>query len=356
MNSCQPIDKKGFYCSSDTVYFNSWTKLFILSAKKYAPWAHIHVHIFDPVDADYNWCNKNNISISSEITPTQYTETIDTKKGYWVNMRFVRLAELYSNSTSVIAIDSDSLFVQKLNGLQRLVDARTGEEIYDNVKKKGDTIEFYTVDEAKSIESAKLKAIEMFLTDKAMKNIYNEYSFTKDRLFSYPKQLMAIINTYPSLLNDYILPGLFEPVVRKNSSVMGLKLKTSEKDAIFKSQLHEELNKLSDEGEIKHENPEVNKYISNIFSMLSTYSLFTEGYSKSAGLAISDIIDQTKLSEKMTIQNTSDTPNKKKVNVNHGHLENHLNPFAAPISNFAISSCRIFIRPFGRITNTVSAM
>jgi len=202
---------------------------------------------------------------------------------------------------------TDGLFVQKLNGLQRLVDARTGDEIYDNVKKKGDTIEFYTVDEAKSIESAKLKAIEMFLTDKAMKNIYNEYSFTRDRLFSYPRQLMAVINTYPSLLNDYILPGLFEPVVRKNSSVMGLKLKTSEKDAIFKSQLHEELSKLSDEGVIKHENPEVNKYISNIFSMLSTYSLFTEGYSKSAGLAISDIIDQTKLSEKMTIQNIDKT-------------------------------------------------
>jgi hypothetical protein len=125
MNSYKKIDKKGFYCSSDTVYFNSWTKLFILSAKQYAPWAHIHVHIFDPIESDYDWCNKNNISISSEITPTKYTETIDTKKGYWVNMRFVRLAELYSDSTSVISVDSDSLFVQKLTEYQFDADLKT---------------------------------------------------------------------------------------------------------------------------------------------------------------------------------------------------------------------------------------
>jgi len=204
-------------------------------------------------------------------------------------------------------IATDGQFVQKPNGLQMLVDARTSEIVYDNVRIKGDILEFYTVDEVKTAESAKLKAIEMFLTDKALKNIYNEYSFTKDRLFNYPKQLMSVINTYPSLLSDYILPGLFEPIRKKNSSVTNLKLKSAENDSIFKAQLHEELNKLSDEGVIKHENPEVNKYISNIFSMLSTYSLFTEGYSKSAGLSISDIIDQTKLSEKMTIQNIDKT-------------------------------------------------
>jgi hypothetical protein len=125
MNFYKKIDKKGFYCSSDTVYFNNWTKLFILSAKQYAPWAHIHVHIFDPTESDYSWCNKNNISISSEITPVQYAETIDTKKGYWVNMRFVRLAELYTDSTLVIAIDSDSLFVKNLSESQFDNDLKT---------------------------------------------------------------------------------------------------------------------------------------------------------------------------------------------------------------------------------------
>jgi hypothetical protein len=110
MNSYKKIDKKGFYCSSDTMYFNTWTKLFILSAKHHAPWAHIHVHIFDPTESDYSWCKKNNISISSEVTPSQYCNNIETKKGYWVNMRFVRLPELYKDSTPVISVDADSVF------------------------------------------------------------------------------------------------------------------------------------------------------------------------------------------------------------------------------------------------------
>jgi hypothetical protein len=61
------IDKKGFYCPSDTVYFNEWTKLFIKSAKIHAPWAHIHVHIFDAIDEDVAWCIKNEVSILSLI-------------------------------------------------------------------------------------------------------------------------------------------------------------------------------------------------------------------------------------------------------------------------------------------------
>ena len=118
MNSYQKIDKKGFYCSSDTVYFNNWTKLFILSAKQYAPWAHIHVHIFDSIESDYDWCKKNNISISSEVTPSQYSDNIETKKGYWVNARFIRLPELYVDTTPVISIDSDSLLIQPLSEYQ----------------------------------------------------------------------------------------------------------------------------------------------------------------------------------------------------------------------------------------------
>jgi hypothetical protein len=109
------IDKKGFYCPSDTVYFNEWTKLFIKSAKIHAPWAHIHVHIFDATDEDVAWCIKNEVSITTEVTPEQYCLNDDTKKGYWVTTRFIRLPEIYNDSTSVIAIDSDSLFKNDLS-------------------------------------------------------------------------------------------------------------------------------------------------------------------------------------------------------------------------------------------------
>jgi|688.fasta_scaffold223154_2 hypothetical protein len=108
------ITKKGFYCPSDTIYFNIWTKLFILSAKKHAPWAHIHVHIFDAVPNDILWCNANNVTVTIEQTPEEYTQSIERKKDFWVNIRFIRLSEIYDDAVSVIAIDSDSLFKNDL--------------------------------------------------------------------------------------------------------------------------------------------------------------------------------------------------------------------------------------------------
>lgn len=105
------INKAGFYCPSDTTYFNQWTKAFIKSAKIHAPWAHIHVHIFDIKDEDIAWCNANNITYTSEITPV--FENI-TNRDYWVNVRFCRIDEIYENNVPVIAIDSDSLFYKDL--------------------------------------------------------------------------------------------------------------------------------------------------------------------------------------------------------------------------------------------------
>ena len=108
------IRKKGFYCPSDTIYFNIWSKRFILSAKKHAPWAHIHVHIFDPIASDFTWCNDNNLTMSSEITPIEYAITQEQKLAYWVNTRFTRIPEIYNNDTCFISIDSDSIFKNDL--------------------------------------------------------------------------------------------------------------------------------------------------------------------------------------------------------------------------------------------------
>jgi hypothetical protein len=112
LNLEEKISKHGFYCPSDSVYFNQWTKPFILSAVKHAPWAHIHVHIFDMTDADKQWCDEHNVSYSQEVTPV--FENI-TNRDYWVNVRFCRLSEIYQDNVPVIAIDSDSLFTQNLS-------------------------------------------------------------------------------------------------------------------------------------------------------------------------------------------------------------------------------------------------
>jgi len=112
------ISKKGFYCPSDTGYFNTWTKLFIKSAKIHAPWAHIHVHIFDGTPEDQTWCLENNVTVTIETTPLEYSTNIDTKKAFWVNTRFIRIPELFNDNTAIIAIDSDSLFKNALSEQQ----------------------------------------------------------------------------------------------------------------------------------------------------------------------------------------------------------------------------------------------
>lgn len=114
----EKISKKGFYCPSDTVYFNTWTKLFIKSAKVHCPWAHIHVHIFDGTEADKTWCLQNNVSVTVENTPQEYSTHIETKRAFWVNARFIRITELFDDSTPLIAIDSDSLFQNNLTEKQ----------------------------------------------------------------------------------------------------------------------------------------------------------------------------------------------------------------------------------------------
>ena len=112
------INKKGFYCPSDTVYFNTWTKLFIKSAKIHCPWAHIHVHIFDGTEEDKTWCLQNDVSVTIENTPAAYSTNIETKRAFWVNARFIRITELFNDAVSLIAIDSDSLFKNDLTEKQ----------------------------------------------------------------------------------------------------------------------------------------------------------------------------------------------------------------------------------------------
>jgi len=107
------VNRKGFYLACDHVYFETLAKTFVLSARKHAPWAHVHLHIFDATAQDLQWAQDHACSVTAESTPPQYTDH-DSRCGYWVNMRFVRLPELYDDATPVISIDADSVFAQAL--------------------------------------------------------------------------------------------------------------------------------------------------------------------------------------------------------------------------------------------------
>lgn len=112
LNLTSKINEPSIYLPSDTNYFNLWTKLFVLSAKKHAAWLNLHCHIFDITEADKLWCVKHGISFSSELTPTGLSD--DAKKGYWVNMRFFRIPEIFDDSAPVLALDVDGLIVNDI--------------------------------------------------------------------------------------------------------------------------------------------------------------------------------------------------------------------------------------------------
>lgn len=103
-----------FYLPCDTVFFNDFAVHFIKSAKIHAKHVTPHVHIYDATDADIEWCTNNKIGYTTEITPDTY-KTLDEKKGYWVNSRFLRVPEIFHDSANVMAVDPDGIVVEDIS-------------------------------------------------------------------------------------------------------------------------------------------------------------------------------------------------------------------------------------------------
>lgn len=113
-----------FYVPSDTLFFNEFSKIFVLSAKEYAPDINVHCHIFDATQEDINWCKKNNVSVTSEKTPSNFIST-DEKKAFWVNIRFCRITDIFDDSATVMSIDADSVIVNNVSLLEFIEDTKT---------------------------------------------------------------------------------------------------------------------------------------------------------------------------------------------------------------------------------------
>lgn len=109
----EKITKTSFYIPCNSEYFNQWAKFFILSAKELVPWIHLHCHIFDMTENDKKWCIKNSITYSYENTP-ENLKTLDEKKGFWVNVRFCRVPEIFEDNVTVMCVDADSVIVRKI--------------------------------------------------------------------------------------------------------------------------------------------------------------------------------------------------------------------------------------------------
>lgn len=152
------IDKQGFYCPCDTTYFNAWAKYFLFSVKKFAPWAHIHFHIFDATASDEEFCKIHGCSFSKEVTPLEFSESLETKKDFWVNIRFIRLKDIYENDTKVMAVDADCLLIKPLSNNEFESDT---EHSWVTTAKKREQVSLgsavgFGADEARHILSEKL--------------------------------------------------------------------------------------------------------------------------------------------------------------------------------------------------------
>jgi hypothetical protein len=116
------ITDPGFFCGCNTEYFNKWGKVVGLSARKHAPWAVVHYHVFDGTELDRDWCNAHGFSFSHETTPDDYNQDLEQRRAYWSNMRWVRAQEIFDLATPVISIDADSIIVKDLSKQQFLDD------------------------------------------------------------------------------------------------------------------------------------------------------------------------------------------------------------------------------------------
>jgi hypothetical protein len=188
-------DKKGFYCASDTVFFNEWSRLFVLSAQRHAPWANIRVHVYDGTQADREWCQQHGVEYSAEPTPEAYCEDLQTRRGYWVCHRFCRVPDLFADTVPVWCVDADSVFHRDMTESE--YDAITAHS-WVNVWGEPNTRSYKTIGYAVSFSAGDTARHEL-----------SRRLLEQDRLSWYQDQ---------EAMDGMLIEGLFKPEERTHSN------------------------------------------------------------------------------------------------------------------------------------------
>jgi hypothetical protein len=105
------ISADSFYFGCDSIYFEKYGISLINSLKKYAPWANIHVHIFDPFLEQIKLCKDKNITCSYEYT--SISNTLLTT--YYSCIRFIRIPEIFIGTARIISLDCDGVAVKEIS-------------------------------------------------------------------------------------------------------------------------------------------------------------------------------------------------------------------------------------------------
>lgn len=105
------VVKDSFYFAADNFYFEKYGKYLFLSLKKHAPWANIHVHLFNPLENQIKWCKEKNGSCSYEFIDTNIHEL----KTYYACVRFIRIPDIFNKNSRIISLDCDSIAIKDIS-------------------------------------------------------------------------------------------------------------------------------------------------------------------------------------------------------------------------------------------------
>lgn len=92
-----------FYFAADTIYFNLYGQALALSLLKHAPWANVHVHLYNPTEPQKSWCREKNVSFTEETIDTDHPEF----NTLCACIRFIRIPEIFSPTARILSFDCD---------------------------------------------------------------------------------------------------------------------------------------------------------------------------------------------------------------------------------------------------------
>jgi hypothetical protein len=123
------------YAACDSEYFDEFGREFVNSIQQHTAFG-IHIHVFNPTQAQLDFCQNRAVSVTYESVPFDWFFNISTdhltpkqlerthtamekghdqsvaerlRKTYYACVRFVRLQEVFSGNTTVFAADIDAV-------------------------------------------------------------------------------------------------------------------------------------------------------------------------------------------------------------------------------------------------------
>ena len=92
-----------FYFAADSNYFDLYGKALALSLLQHAPWANVHVHLYNPTNEQLEWCSQKNVSYTDELIDINNKEF----NTLCACIRFIRIPEIFDPSANIISFDCD---------------------------------------------------------------------------------------------------------------------------------------------------------------------------------------------------------------------------------------------------------